>query len=241
MKSRELFMALFSPVGLHEVLRLNDGCYLQHLSKMYGFLRHPCGRCGLCLREETPPNSIETGQDMKENCPEGVFPHHVVEPSPTKRSCTMNNNVLIGKEAEESQNNFTKELFRKAQWVFTDLQYRCLACGKSLCNGECATRCCYRCGSRQHGYNSCKYTPAHLAKLLPNKGVCFGCFDTRQHLMKDHDIKSCPLNRRLKRLVFLHHAKSARSFEEYLRHLYSSEMSFVSMVASFSDKALLGR
>ena len=102
MESRELFMALFSPVGLHEVLRSNDGCYLQHLSKMYGFLRHPCGRCGLCLRKETPLNSVETGQDMKENCPEGVFSHQVVEPSPTKRSCTMNNNVLIGKEAEES-------------------------------------------------------------------------------------------------------------------------------------------
>jgi hypothetical protein len=240
MESRELFMALFSPVGLQEVLSLKDGCYLQHLSRMYGFLRHPCARCGLCLQEEISPDHVQSGDTRKVICPDGVSSDRSVQRSPTKRSCTLTDNVLIGKEVVETKNNFTKELFRKAKWVFTELRYRCLACGKSFCNGECVNAC-FRCGSIQHGYTSCKYTPVHLATLLPNKGVCFGCFDTRQHLMTDHDIKSCPLQRRLKRLVFLHHAKSAKNFEEYLRHLYSSEVSFASMVASFADKASLGR
>jgi hypothetical protein len=80
-----------------------------------------------------------------------------------------------------------------------------------------------------------------LLKIIPNKGVCFGCFDTRQHLMTAHDMKSCPLKRRLKRLVFLDHQKRGNDFEEYLRHLYSSEVSFVHMVASFADKTSLGR
>ena len=78
-------------------------------------------------------------------------------------------------------------------------------------------------------------------KILPNKGVCFGCFDTRQHLMTSHDMKACPLKRRLKRLVFLDHQKRGNNFEEYLRQLYSSEMSFVRMVASFVDRTTLGR
>jgi hypothetical protein len=59
--------------------------------------------------------------------------------------------------------------------------------------------------------------------------------------MSDHNIKACPLKRRLKRLVFLHHQKSGSSFDDYLRYLYSSEMSFVEMVASFSNETSLGR
>jgi hypothetical protein len=59
--------------------------------------------------------------------------------------------------------------------------------------------------------------------------------------MTDHNMKACPLKRRLKRLVFLDHQKGRSSFDDYLRHLYSSEMSFVEMVASFSNITSLGR
>ena len=59
--------------------------------------------------------------------------------------------------------------------------------------------------------------------------------------MESHDMKSCPLKRRLKRLVFLDHQKRGNDFSDYLRNLYTSEMSFVRMVASFSDKTSLGR
>ena len=129
---------------------------------------------------------------------------------------------------------------RKAKWVFLELQYRCIPCGKSFCNGECAGGC-YRCGSQNHKYTVCTYDITRLAKILPNKGVCFGCFDTRQRLMTTHDIKSCPLKRRLKRLVFLDYQKRGGNFDVYLRQLYSSEMSFLRMVASFSAQTSLGR
>jgi hypothetical protein len=59
--------------------------------------------------------------------------------------------------------------------------------------------------------------------------------------MKDHDITKCPLKRRLKRLVFLDYRKKGVAFDAYLRALYSSEMAFVRMVASFSDQTTLGR
>jgi len=59
--------------------------------------------------------------------------------------------------------------------------------------------------------------------------------------MTAHEQTACPLQRRLKRLVFHDHKKRGIDFEEYLRQLYSSEMSFVRMVASFSDMTSLGR
>jgi hypothetical protein len=42
--SRQQFASLFLHVGLQEVLSLKEGCYLQHLSKFYGFVRLPCNR-----------------------------------------------------------------------------------------------------------------------------------------------------------------------------------------------------
>jgi hypothetical protein len=159
---------------------------------------------------------------------------------PSKRPCNQSDNVLVVKQASEDASKTEKVLRRKAKWVFNELQYRCMGCNKSICNGECAGGC-FRCGSRNHNYTICTYDTNRLAKLLPGKGVCFGCFDTRQHLMLDHDMKACPLKRRLKRLVFMDHQKSGVNFDEYLRRLYSSEMSFVRMVASFSDRVSLGR
>ena len=252
--SRDLFVSLFTPVGLQEILLSKDGCYLQHLSRMYGFVRLPCDRCGLCLEKQSSPISAPSSNVMstKRSCISGnnaltqTSPVSVpsstksCKPPPTKRLCTSSDNVLLGRQIGEEKNKDIKDLSRKAQWVFCELKYRCLSCGKSICNGECAGGC-FRCGSRQHGYAGCKYDATYLAKVLPNKGVCFGCFDTRQHQMKAHDMKSCPYKRRLKRLVFLDHQKRGINFEEYLRRLYSSEVSFVSMVASFSDRTSLGR
>ena len=240
-ESRDLYLSLFTPIGLEGVLSLKDGCYLQHLSRMYGFVRLPCGRCGLCLMETGPPSTTDVPSGGSTSCSQSLLPFPSGKPSPTKRSCTANNNVLISKQLGESSSKKTVlVLSRKAQWVFNELRYRCIACNKSICNGECAVGC-FRCGDRRHGYAGCKYTAVYLAKVLPNKGVCFGCFDTRQHQMKDHDLKSCPFKRRLKRLVFLDRQKLGIDFELYLRQLYSSEMSFLRMVASFSDKTSLGR
>lgn len=274
--SRRLFQHLFTPVGLQEVLSVKEGCYLQHLSKLFGFVRLPCRRCGLCLKEDTieptlssPPEhigsspacvtvssirgvqddpqvsspkrvlSISSGQPTTPINVGKVVKEYHVEP-PIKRQCVAPNNVHSGKTSSDGVGKLETVLRQRAKWVFCELQYRCLACGKSVCNGECAPGC-YRCGSRSHSYTVCTFDTIRLTKILPNKGVCFGCFDTRQHLMTSHDMKACPLKRRLKRLVFLDHQKRGNNFEEYLRQLYSSEMSFVRMVASFVDKTTLGR
>jgi len=237
-ESRELFLSLFTPVGLQEVLSLKEGCYLQHLSRMYGFVRLPCRRCGLCLEETDSPTVVPSGVTTVTS--KHMLSTNCGKPSPTKRSCTVANNVLKGQQVAEAENKTIIVLSRKAQWVFDELAYRCLACCKSTCNGECAVGC-FRCGDRSHRHAGCKYTASYLAKLLPNKGVCFGCFNTRQHKMKEHDMISCPLKRRLKRLLFLDRQKQGLEFDDYLCQLYSGEMSFVRMVASFSGQTSLGR
>jgi hypothetical protein len=256
--SQELFEVLFSPVGLQQVLSLKQGCYLQFLSKLYGFVRLSCGRCGLCVQGKgidstllpiqagcNPSSDISTTNRVPTQSTSCLQTKRILSEESqnflsSKRPCTRSDNVVATQKHAEAESRLTKVLHRKAKWVFTELQYRCLACGKSLCNGECAGGC-YRCGSRYHRYNVCTYDVNRLAKILPNKGVCFGCFDTSQHHMTSHDIKSCPLKRRLKRLLFLDHSKRGNDFEEYLRQLYSCELSFVRMVASFSDQTSLGR
>ena len=255
-ESTQQFTNLFSPLGLQEVLLLKEGCYLQYLSKLYGFVRLPCDRCGLCRKRvelvgknKTPilptSSTVLTPAKTTPDLPSSSGGIRKVSPTfssaqSSKRPCVGSSSVLLCNLASEESSKTEKVLRRKAQFVFYELQYRCLACGKTICNGECAVGC-FRCGSRTHSYNICSYDNNRLGKILPNKGVCFGCFDTRQHLMTDHNMKSCPLKRRLKRLVFLDHQKSGSSFDDYLRHLYSSEMSFVKMVASFSNETSLGR
>jgi hypothetical protein len=254
--SKDLFVKLFSPVGLLQVLSLKAGCYLQVLSRLYGFVRLPCNRCGLCRNREqvrpenpysksTPISAVTTRSSPPSNLPGSSNMSRQILGKETsvpqsKRPRTEMNSVLAGKEIAERESKDEMKLRRKAKWVFCELLYRCLVCGKSTCNGECAGGC-YRCGSRSHSYSICTYDSIRLAKLLPNKGVCFGCFDTRQHCMEEHNMMSCPLKRRLKRLVFLDHQRQSKNFDRYLRELYSSEMSFVRMVASFSDEVSLGR
>ena len=332
--SKEQFFELFGPMGLQKILSLKEGCYLQQLSRCFGFSRLACGRCGLCTRMasnsksvDDPPVVLITGDssfapsdmDSRDDTASLVFdigvhspiedtlhaeavsredlplalsdcvdpssnrsyevspevtqptqppvivtcntgsainryqPVHSSKPLPSKRSqageINLNpykcrrietNAVVSSKLISENASKSSKLLCKQAQWVFSELLYRCIACGKSVCNGECVNGC-YRCGDRSHFTKFCLFDTKRLSNILGNKGVCFGCFDTRQHIMKDHDWKACPLKKRLKRLIFLDHARKSIPFELYLRQLYSSEMSFVRMVASFSNKTSLGR
>ena len=155
---------------------------------MFGFVRLPCHRCGLCLKGDriestlssspehtgSSPScvtvstfcsvldgtkvpspkrvlSISSGQKMPSiKAGTGVENNHV-EP-PTKRPCLTPDLVLSGKTSSERIGKMESTLRQQAKWVFCELQYRCLACGKSVCNGECAPGC-YRCGSRSHRYD----------------------------------------------------------------------------------------
>lgn len=140
----------------------------------------------------------------------------------------------------ETINSKEKKIRRLADGVLRELMYRCIACGYADCIGECV-RGCYRCGDRYHQTNACSYNIQKLSVILANKGVCFGCFDSRQRGIQSHDIRKCPLKRRLKRLLFLDKEKRQGSFECYLRNLYADDLSLTKMIASFSDKIKFGR
>jgi superfamily II DNA helicase RecQ len=128
-----------------------------------------------------------------------------------------------------------------AQCVLAELRYRCVSCGYATCAGDMCLRGCYRCGDQHHMANVCAYTMPKLSSILANKGVCFGCFDTTQRAgMKTHDIRECPLKRRLKRLVFLDRARKSKTFDAYLRCVYADELSFLTMVSTYSNKVTLG-
>ena len=163
---------------------------------------------------------------------------------PVKKICVASitsNNVASTQEHSEDSSKSSRELCRKAKCVLSELLYRCMACGTVDCNGELCLKACYRCGARDHHHNSCSFTNEKLGKILVNKGVCFGCYDTCQHTMVKHDMRMCPLKRRLKRLLFLDRDRKGLPFEQYIRQIYASEESFVSTVAFYSKDTMLGR
>jgi len=55
---RDMFMAVYAPVGLQEVLLMRDGCYLQKHSSVFGFALATCTRCGLCLQPVELPFAV---------------------------------------------------------------------------------------------------------------------------------------------------------------------------------------
>jgi len=255
-------MKLYAPIGLQEVLSLKQGCYLQELSMFFGFARLRCGRCGLCLKIDIPDTVKSLNGNYMSHAvgrpsqPNDISKEHGVLVNPYKKRMTgyemsnddnkkfrhmVPNEVATKQHASEENMNVSKLLRRKAKWVFGELLYRCLVCGKADCNGEMCLNACLRCGNSRHNNTSCSFNNAKLAKLLPNKGVCFGCFDTRQHTMTNHDMKACPYKRRLKRLMFLDHERKGNAFDEYLRRIYCSELTFVSFVASYWKDTSLGR
>lgn len=228
------FIKIFSPIGLQHILSMKSGCYLKELSMMYGFARLNCTSCTLCLKPSDQANNEEdTGRKRTVADSDSSFP--------TKRSKSCAINCI--KAAQTISNEISKEerkTRRSAEEVFCELLYRCLACERADCNGECV-KGCFRCGDRYHRTNVCSFNVTKLTAILSGKGVCFGCFDTRQRGMIDHNIRECPTQRRLKRILFLDRERKGTGFEAYLRSLYASETSFLTMVASFSSKVKLGR
>ena len=156
------------------------------------------------------------------------------------KKMNLRDNVAFTKSIATVRNEEDKRIRREAECVFSELLYRCIICGEESCNGEHCCTGCYHCGDPCHNTRSCGYTTAKLKLILPGKGVCFGCYDTMQRGIRKHNIKECPLHRRLRRLLFSDRSQTRLSFDDYLRRLYVNEMTFLRMVAGFSDKVLLG-
>lgn len=240
---KETYHQIFSPLGLQKLLSMKEGCYLKQLSSLYDFARSDCLRCSLCRssKELKPGTLHDPVNSISKTCirKRAASPNFHENSFKTTLGNQSISHVRLSKKNSNVKSREERQTRNKAENVFRDLLYRCIVCGRADCNGECV-RGCYRCGDRRHQTNVCTYTVERLTKILSGKGVCFGCFDTRQRGII-HKIKECPLQRRLKRLLLLDRERQSISFEEYLRKLYADEMSFLSMVASYSDKVELGR
>jgi hypothetical protein len=250
-ENKTMFTSLYSPVGLLELLSMKEGCYLQKLSGYFGFARLPCNRCGLCLGVDVDTSTHVkspggAGRIANEKTPVNPYKKRIASSEAVVATAKRNriadpDEVTLNQLVAEESAKVSKILERKAKCVLDELLYRCLFCGSAVCNGELCLKACYRCGDRYHNNNACSFNTAKLLKILSNKGVCFGCFDTQQHKMLSHDMTACPLKRRLRRLLFSDRERKGIGFQVYLRDLYSSELTFVTFLASFSRDTLLGR
>ena len=267
---RKDFINIFSNLGLLRVLNTQQGCYLKRISSYFGYDRTDCERCSLCRTplESTSDVVMVNSQETHsmERCSTSVVvmgknqETHSMErcssvSSPTKRlklnpaihpSKKAVDEVTRNKVVAEELNDKDKEIRRAADFVFNQLKFHCLHCKKADCYGE---RCvnnknCFKCGVAGHHSNKCIYTTERLKTILPNKGVCFGCYDVRGRPgHQEHDMKlGCPLHRRLKRLLLKDFASSGNAtFELYLRKLYASDMTFLTMLSKYSKGTELGR
>lgn len=132
--------------------------------------------------------------------------------------------------AESSQQcvNTKKNL---ATLVLKQLSEKCFFCGEISCDGDgCLGNSCYRCG-KQHYSKNCREPKA--ASNVLNGRACYHCFDyyARQGYT-NHDVKTCPLKRRLRRMVFDRANSSKTKFLTFLNTIYSDEASFYKFVAS---------
>jgi hypothetical protein len=238
------YSQIFSPVGLQKILAMKTGCFLQSLSSCYGFARQPCLQCALCIQstiQARPDVQVSALMQGSSGGLKRVPSQQLSLPVDSKRGRTdVESNVESAMEYALEANQEEKRIRRLADSVFRELLYRCLFCGSSTCVGECG-RGCYRCGDRLHHTNGCSYTFKKLSLILANKGVCFGCFDTRLRGIEHHTMKDCPMRRRLKRLLFVDRERRKVQFEQYIRLIYTDEMSFLRVVSSFSGQVTLGR
>ena len=110
--NKDLFMKLYAPIGLQELLSLKQGCYLQVLSMFFGFARLRCGRCGLCSQVDIPDKSILSNDDR--------LPLVVGPPSQPndnlKKQCALVNPYKKRATAYEMGNNDNK----KARHIVTN-------------------------------------------------------------------------------------------------------------------------
>ena len=98
--SRDLFTRLFTSVGLQEVLSLKQGCYLQSLSRMYGFVRLPCERCDLCLMSSSV--GVEDARSTISLPTKRVSSAGSNDFSLVKRPCGSSNNVVASKQVADA-------------------------------------------------------------------------------------------------------------------------------------------
>jgi superfamily II DNA helicase RecQ len=126
----------------------------------------------------------------------------------------------------------TNHSINQAMRVLKMLAEKCIVCNRSTCNGEtCMDRkSCYRCG-QSHYQKDCK--DIKTAGVVLKQKACSACYDfVGRRDFEMHDSKTCPLKRRLRRVVFDRYNPSEGSFAPFLNNIYGNLDSFYSFVAA---------
>lgn len=143
--------------------------------------------------------------------------------------------VIVSAVSATSAVSERNRILNVARNVLRRLHSECIVCGSEMCNGEgCLPRgACFVCGGA-HRRNMCA---VDWKKVLCNKG-CFSCLDPffRQGY-RSHDAKSCPLQRRLKRVVIHTFCKSEeRCLETFYARITSEKQSFYAFLAAVAAR-----
>jgi hypothetical protein len=146
--------------------------------------------------------------------------------SPTQIMCVE----AKKKEIEENK------MLNSAITMLAKMERVCIVCVSEKCNGEncLGKNICYKCGSNRHLSSVCNF---RVNDILQRRG-CFFCFDLyiRQGYT-NHDKSTCPLQRRLKRLLIEGFRKSkTSSFLEYVCKHLASEDSLYHFLGTFSTQ-----
>jgi hypothetical protein len=124
-------------------------------------------------------------------------------------------------------------IINSAVRVLKQLANKCLHCMDEACGGEKCMKglCCYRCG-QPHNSRSCK--DKDVASQVLYQRACFHCFDFfGRRDYRNHECNDCPLQRRLRRIVFAKYNPNDGSFSQFLNQIYADQNSFYAFVASF--------
>ena len=128
--------------------------------------------------------------------------------------------------------NLDEVRMKRTQSILKRLETKCLVCNKMSCDGEtCMTKnSCFVCGGSGHKAKDCKI---NIRKLLNGKG-CFSCWDL--HGRNHHDIRKCPMKKRLKRLIT--HTFRSEQLEYCLERFYVSNVNFNTFMCMMENNNL---
>ena len=133
-----------------------------------------------------------------------------------------------------SKMTIANRTMNSALLVLKRLSDKCLYCLSSRCNGESCMgqHDCYRCGGA-HFLSQCRYKST--AKSVLDGKACFDCFDLYARSgYSNHNKERCPLQRRLRRLVFARCRETKQEYATFMSSVFSEAATFYSFVDSFS-------
>lgn len=154
--------------------------------------------------------------------------------------CTNCRGAPVAQAARRAthQRNVAVEADHAVKSLMRQLAERCCFCREADCDGQspgCFGRGrCYKCGSSDHAVKQCTVS---FESILNGRG-CFSCLDMNDRAGYERHTpnhKTCPLKKRLRRLLIESHGKKASAgeltaFDKYCQQVYSSRASFAAFI-----------